>query len=293
MVIYRNLIILFLFLGLYFACGRNPTEPPVKPDVRTIRGNARLENQTDHYGIFVYLEELKLYTFTDMSGDYQLNIPDSLMSNQHLIIQGQFHIYYAFYLYEFDSVVITTNNEGFVYNNNDLNGQGQIKPIILTQYLDFKTTTDKKVYTPEEKFWVQLTMTNLSNTQLAVCFPMGIDFWMSDITLFNDSVCWYLFTSTTFSEARYALNPGDSLNVSCRFPLISIREPKWNITLPWQCWVMPEGFYISPPKLPGALKWIVADTGHPGRYIPESIQKVGFYKFLINKFRLAKITITQ
>jgi len=92
---------LFLFLLSVFSlagCIRdknNPVEPPSQPDPHVIKGNAKLENQTDHYGVFVYLEGLKIYTLTDSLGDYTLTIPDSLFSGDTLTVQGKFHIYYS------------------------------------------------------------------------------------------------------------------------------------------------------------------------------------------------------
>jgi len=273
-------------IGL-LSCHRNqnPVEPQARLKNRSISGKVLLENQTDHYGIFVYLDSLKLRTLTDKEGNYTLTIPDSLISNHGLTIPGRFHIYYSFYLYDFDSSTVITNRDGFLYGKEDVDNQGQVAPVTLNQYLEYKTITDKEVYTPEERFWVQVTMRNVSDRKIQVSFPQGVGYPILETTLFDESLLWYIYT----------LNPGDSLNKSCRYPLASIREPQWGISLPWQCYVQTGGFWIiyGLPKRPKALTRVVREMGTPySQYLPESLQKLGGYSLLINKFDFAKITIT-
>jgi hypothetical protein len=256
MKIYRNLIILFLFLGLYFACGRNPTEPPVKPDVRTIRGNARLENQTDHYGIFVYLEELNQYAFTDENGDYTLTLADSLFSGDGLMKFGQFHLYYSFSCYHFDSTQLILDRNGFVFGQYNLDREGQIKAVKLKQFAKIKTTTDKKVYTPKDSIWVNLTMINCSP------FPLTIISGQRLLILFDNKIFWYVFIPPG-SPMMASIMSGDSLSYYGFFPCASILEPDWGITLPWHCRVFLASFIITGEVLqvPKPLDGIVKESG--------------------------------
>lgn len=179
---------------------KNPVEPPSQPDPHVIKGNAKLENQTDHYGVFVYLEGLKIYTLTDSLGNYTLTIPDSLFSGDTLTVQGKFHIYYSFYLYDFDSSTVIIDRQGFVFGQEDVNDQGQVTPVTLNQYLDFKSITDKKVYTPDDTLWVQIILTNLSEDNIDIIFFWQGFYPICEITLFDDSKLWYFVGPTSFSE---------------------------------------------------------------------------------------------
>lgn len=281
-------------IGL-LSCHRNqnPVEPQARLKNRSISGKVLLENQTDHYGIFVYLDSLKLRTLTDKEGNYTLTIPDSLISNHGLAIQSRFHIYYSFYLYDFDSSTVITNRDGFVCGKEDLDIQGHVRSVELKRFMDLKSITDKSFYKPEDTLWAQLTLTNLSDYKIEVVFYwQGSGYPICETTLFDSSSLWYFLASSTFAEHGIKLEPGQSLERSSRYPLISIEEPQWGISLPWQCYVKPAGFYVLPRTRPRALKGIVAELGWPyGRYLPEFIQNVGYFIFLINKFHLAQITI--
>ncbi len=290
MAIYRNLIILFLFLGLYFACGRNPTEPPVKPDVRTIKGNARLENQTDHYGIFVYLEELNQCAFTDENGDYTLTLADSLFDGNGLIKFGKLHLYFSFIDYHFDSTQVTLDRDGFVFGQYDLNREGQMKAVELKQFMKIKTTTDKKIYTPQDSIWVTLTLIN--------CSPYHLEFIPLQrlLVLFDNKIYWYVFIPPPPPMVHGYLNSGNSLSHGCFFPLASILEPEWGITLPWHCRVNMFAYIITGDvlKVPKPLDGIIGQAGFfidglKTHYL--NLPITDFNRMMRKSFNLAEITI--
>ena len=198
--------------------------------------------------------------------------------------------------YDFDSSLVKVNRQGFVFGQEDVNDQGHVTPVMLNQYLDFKSITDKKVYTPDDTLWAQITLTNLSEDDIDIIFLwQGMGYPICEITLFDDSKLWYFVGPTCFIDAWIKLNPGQSINRSARYPLASIRESHWGISLPWECYVKPDGFIGGhSEELPKALKNIVDGLGWPlTRYLPESIRATGFYALLKNKFSLAYITITE
>jgi hypothetical protein len=226
--------------------------------VRTIRGNARLENQTDHYGIFVYMEGLNQYAFTDENGDYTLTLADSLFSGDGLMKFGQLHLYFSFIDYHFDSTQVTLDQDGFVFGQYDLNREGQIKAVELKQFLKIKTTTDKKIYTPKDSICVNFTLIN--------CSPNHIMFTPVKrlVVLFDNKLFWYDFVSPeppTMTDG--ILISGDSLNRECFFSLASILEPEWGITLPWHCRVKMYADIITGDvlKVPKPLVGIVKPQG--------------------------------
>ena len=261
-------IFLFLLCVLFGAsCTRdkNPLEPPEhKPNPRVLKGNAKLENQTDHYGILVYLEGLKLYTLTDEMGDYTLTIPDSLFSGDSLTVQGKFHIYYSFPYYDFDSTSVVTYRQGFVFSREDQDAEGHVTPVELNQVLGIKTVTDKAVYTPDDSLWVQVTWTNCSDRELNLLFYYeGMGYALRAVMLFDSSSFWEFSAPTSFAETEVKLTQRKSYMRSSRFPLASIREPRWGISFPWRCRVWAIGCCISHGlnEAPRALKGIVGRNG--------------------------------
>ena len=271
---------------------RTPVEPSLQPDPHVIKGNAKLENQTDHYGVFVYLEGLKIYTLTDSLGNYTLTIPDSLFSGDTLTTQGKFHIYYSFMYYDFDSSLVKVNRQGFVFDQEDVNDQGYVTPVMLNQYLDFKSITDKKVYTPDDTLWVQLTLTNLSDRDFIILFYGQCGYAIYETTLFNDSTFWYFVGPTCFIDAWIKLNPGQSINRSARYPLASIRDSHWGISFPWDCYVKPEGYdeIAGLREMPEALEGVVLKEGMVHPRIIDYFLSLRFFR---EKFSLAKITIKE
>jgi len=253
---YLTLLILLTLL----ACARDksPLEPPKAKLARpTIKGRAYLQNQADHYGIFVYLEVLRQYALTDEKGEYTLTLADSLFSGDTLAIQGTFHIYYSFPYYDFDSTLVVTDKQGFVLGMEDLDTEGRVIPVKLNQVMRVKTVTDKTVYTPKDSLLVRSTMTNCSSREL------GMSPCLRSVDLFYHSTFWYFIDYTFPSDTEYKLSPGDSISTSFFYPLASIQEPRWEITLPWHCRVWSTSYSISRglKKVPISLKGIVSADG--------------------------------
>lgn len=117
-------ILLSLILSTIISCtGNDLFDDEVKLTKTTISGNVKLEDQTDHSGIYVWFPLTDKGTYTDADGNFSYTLPSNYKQNG--LGYFQFYFYVNDYILQKDSVTIRDGK--FEYGIGNLNGDGSLK----------------------------------------------------------------------------------------------------------------------------------------------------------------------
>lgn len=158
----KSLTLFFLIsISLIFlnSCtGNDLFDDEVKVEKKTISGTVKLEDQTDHSGIYVWFPLTDQGVFTNSQGEFSYSIPANLKR------QGIEYFKFFFFINDYalvqDTVLMTDGKLN--YGDNTLNDQGNLKRIYLLKRLftvseyfspDLPDFPDIKLYK-----WIKVTL---------------------------------------------------------------------------------------------------------------------------------------
>ena len=133
------LIIIFLIIG---NCTENPfIKNEISEDAnRIFSGKIVVEDETDPSGVFVWLQELNLKTWTDKNGDFSFTLPSKPESQSGGGFTGFVTAYYYIANYKLEKSRLFVFDGSFKFGEADLNNKGQIsETIILKKKLNIIT----------------------------------------------------------------------------------------------------------------------------------------------------------
>lgn len=144
--IIRAIFILHI-ITLFLACTENPfSNSKIKEDASsTISGVVKLEGMDEHSRIFVYLEKMDIYTWTDSTGHFKLTIPKKSEAPSGQGITDKLKLYFYVNNYKLDHAQIFMFDSAFKFGEEDLDVDG-----VLTKEIFLKKIVDLNVYTLEE-----------------------------------------------------------------------------------------------------------------------------------------------
>ena len=106
---------------------------------RIVEGKVRLSDIASQGAIFVWLESLKISTYTDEEGAFSLQLPP-LQCQPVGGLSGEYNIYYYVGNYALASSSLVLQDGSILYEAGDVDSEGNIdETIVLRKLLDIKT----------------------------------------------------------------------------------------------------------------------------------------------------------
>ncbi len=139
-----TLLISIILIG----CLENPfSKTNISEDgSRLITGRVIVAGEQDPSGVFVWLEELNLQTWTDSKGEFKIKLPVRSSSTPGGGTTGYMNIYYYISNYGIRKSQVFVFDGAFKYSEADLNESGQIKEtIVLEKIVDISISITKPI----------------------------------------------------------------------------------------------------------------------------------------------------
>ena len=119
-------IIFYGFAFLIFGCTGSPLENNIDSTVnKTIVGSVSLLGNDSPEGVYIWLEDTDLNTFTDENGKFTLELPKSNSEKKNLE-SGIFKLFYYVANYKITSSTVVVDKGEFLASNGDLNSKGEL-----------------------------------------------------------------------------------------------------------------------------------------------------------------------
>lgn len=133
-----------LFATLALLCTEGCIENPFGDDkisggTRSVRGQVQLNNNASAEGAYVWLEGFNLGTRVNAHNEFTLILPPAASQGSGGA-GGAFQMYFFLANYELASTSVVTRNGAFVYNQGDINKNGELANAkVLTRFLRVST----------------------------------------------------------------------------------------------------------------------------------------------------------
>ena len=116
-------LLLFLWMAIWiFSCSDSPFDEEIKENsTEIIEGTVKLAENENPGGVYIWLEDTQLNTFTNGNGEFKLELPQS-----NLLENGIFKLFYYVANYKLSSSNIVLNNGKFVLSRGDLDNEGKL-----------------------------------------------------------------------------------------------------------------------------------------------------------------------
>lgn len=128
--------------AVFHACTSNPFGGnEISEGTREVKGKITLSDGADPEGAYVWLENFKLGAWTDASGAFQMTLPPPAAQGPPGGTSGIFSLFFYIANYELGEVRVATRNGVFLYDEGDLNKQGEVTPPVeLRKLLTIRST---------------------------------------------------------------------------------------------------------------------------------------------------------
>ncbi len=129
-------------------------------NTRSVEGQVQLRGETDHGGIYVYLEGFDVETYTDAGGYFKLEIPQNPRLQPGQGVDGAFYIWYYVDNYRLMNSLTLVRGGQFSYGHADINDEGRLrKTVVLPKLLDISTSLAPERISEEFDGLLQVNMT--------------------------------------------------------------------------------------------------------------------------------------
>ncbi len=157
---------LFLILAvtglLAIACTENFLfDEEIRPrTMLSVEGTVRLQGESSHEGVYVYLEGFDIHTRTAADGAFKLEIPLNPRLQPGNGVDGAFYIWYYVDNFQLRRSLTLVREGQFSYGHADINDKGRIKStIVLQKLLDISTVVTPALVGEDYSGPVQINMT--------------------------------------------------------------------------------------------------------------------------------------
>lgn len=180
-------LVLLLGAVLSVSCTHNPFSNSTIEELanRTISGTVKLEESSEHSKIFVYLEKLNIYTWTDSTGRFKLTIPKKDDAPAGQGITDKLNLQFYVNNYEVVTANVLLFDNAFKYDTEDIDGQGVLKKnIVLKKVLDIDIFAPNEILltdsTLSSAYGVVFSCTNLTNRPFSLTTNVDHHEWFYD-----------------------------------------------------------------------------------------------------------------
>ena len=197
-----SLLIYFLCLIL-FSCTSNPIgDNDISSGQRDLTGIVQLGNGHSPEGVYVWMEEFNISTWTDTDGSFILTIPPSFKD-----VSGLFKVYFFVANYNIDSVQVVVREGQFLYDNEALNIRGELREAVrLEQFLKVSSDVTPQTVTRVNNINVTMTFSltmQTINGVASVVLPNTVPGFLSSV-FFHNVVTGelYIFKGQSFTTSE-------------------------------------------------------------------------------------------
>ena len=193
------------------ACTWNPFgNDDISGGHRSINGRVHLRDGGQPEGIYVWMEEFQVGTYTDEDGHFTLTLPSRSSQNQGASLNGIFSVFYFLANYALDSTEVIVRDGEFLYNRGDVNKDGRIVvEKTLKRFLQIKTEVNPSSVATNYANTIQVDVTLQASDTATVIVPSSINGKLGSVLLKNIStgeVIIYQFISQ--DQGQYKLLVG-------------------------------------------------------------------------------------
>ena len=134
-------VMIFILTG----CTDNPFSDGGELTASQISGQITLSHETDFSGIYVWLGEFNISTFTNTAGDFRLSLPPPTSQSGGEGVNGDYKLYFYVANFGLDSATVTILNGDLVRSTTDIDESGSVRrAIILPKLLNVEVVSDKE-----------------------------------------------------------------------------------------------------------------------------------------------------
>ena len=124
-------------------CTDNPFSDGSEVTASQISGQITLSHETDFSGIYVWLEEFNISTFTDTAGDFRLSLPPPASQSGGEGVNGDYKLYFYVANFTLDSATVTILSGDLVRSTTDIDESGSLRrAIILSKLLNVEVVSN-------------------------------------------------------------------------------------------------------------------------------------------------------
>jgi len=155
---------ILMSLAMFFGCTENPFYEDVikSADGLTVAGHVNLSDNTSPDGIYVWMEELNVGTFTDENGDFLLSLP-SPSAQPGGGLSGEFNLYYYMGNYKLETQQLLFVRGNIKYGEAKVDEQGTMNPVTLQLLgtLQVFLDIDQFRVSSRSDFWLEYSISNV------------------------------------------------------------------------------------------------------------------------------------
>ncbi|MFQ6616016.1 MAG: hypothetical protein ACE5HZ_04520 [Fidelibacterota bacterium] len=123
-------VVLSTILGLVVSCTDNPFVAGEEVSPRSIGGRVLLADGSSPGGVFVWLEDVRVSTWTDEKGEFVLSLPAPSQGGGVTGHSGTFSLYFYVANYGIDSAQVVLVNGDVARSRGDLDERGKLADVI-------------------------------------------------------------------------------------------------------------------------------------------------------------------
>ncbi len=126
-------------------CTENPFSDGDEVTASQISGQVTLSHETDFSGIYVWLEEFKISTFTNSSGNFWLSLPSPASQSGGEGVNGDFNLYFYVANFSLGSVSVKILNGDLMRSTANIDGTGGLmEAVTLSKLLNVEVVPKQK-----------------------------------------------------------------------------------------------------------------------------------------------------
>ncbi|MCH8125242.1 hypothetical protein IIC38_04700 [candidate division KSB1 bacterium] len=120
---HKTYFLLFLWMAIWIlSCSDSPFGEEIKENSsETVEGIVKLSENENPGGVYIWLEDTQLNTFTDGNGEFKLILPQS-----NSLENGIFRLFYYVANYKLSSSSLVVNKGKFILSRGDLDNKGKL-----------------------------------------------------------------------------------------------------------------------------------------------------------------------
>lgn len=123
----KYLTFILVFSIFFILSCENPFgDDEIKGENRTISGTVKAQNSESVSGVYVWLEQIDVGTFTNSKGEFALTLPPKAAINNSGQVNGSYKVYFYAINYHFQTREIIFQNGAVLYGQGDINKDGSL-----------------------------------------------------------------------------------------------------------------------------------------------------------------------
>lgn|GEM_PF-563312 len=195
-------ILLLLMVTMIIACTGNPfDQSKIRGNASSLSGQILLPEGAAPESVFVWLEGVRIFTFSGPGGEFQLRLPAASRLSM-VPASGVFRLFFYIANYRIVCRKVAVRNGYFVYGNRDVGANGTLlEPVRLFRLLEIRTTVQPEtvLVNYSGRIWVKTEFFALQDT-VEVVFPRSDGALLGAVLLQNTTTGKTIPVLSAYSE---------------------------------------------------------------------------------------------